>query len=319
MISVIIPYYNSDSTLKKAIISSLELVGFDGEIVLVDDCSNDTSFTYINELLKIHPNIIYYRNNINLGVSISRNKGLELATKQFVTFLDSDDIFNINYSDIHNKLLLFQSNQIEVVIFKHKCLNIDNLIDYGYSDEILNHKEINNLITKFLRNPIGNSIITYAWGKIYKKEFLNKNNINFNQKLTIYEDFDFCAKCLTFANRIYISNYNLVSYSGPGSLSSKFANNPLDFLKGLEIFNDYINDVRLIKITKGIFLAKTLFLLKNLNFKEKIKVLKIMKDSCDWDVNSIGIRNFFLRFIIRYRLIRYPKLCALILSQIFRK
>lgn len=90
-ISVIIPVYNVSKFIGRTIASVLQQEYYDIEIVLVDDCSTDNSAEIIKQYQKTHPCIRYFRQQRNQGAAVARNKALELATGQYVAFLDGDD------------------------------------------------------------------------------------------------------------------------------------------------------------------------------------------------------------------------------------
>lgn len=85
-ISVIIPTYNREEFLKRAIDSVLNQTFKDFEVILVDDGSTDGTYNLIQQYEKIT-----YLKQENLGVSAARNLGLEKASGEFIAFLDSDD------------------------------------------------------------------------------------------------------------------------------------------------------------------------------------------------------------------------------------
>lgn len=92
-ISVITPVYNSEKYLPQYFESIFNQTYDNIEIVLVNDCSKDNCDKIIKEQMKLHKNIIYYCQDKNKGAGAARNKALELATGQYVAFLDSDDIW----------------------------------------------------------------------------------------------------------------------------------------------------------------------------------------------------------------------------------
>lgn len=88
-ISVIIPVYNGKKYIAQAISSALvqaEVL----EIIIINDCSTDETEKVIQRYIE-NPIIRYYRNDQNLGVAKSRNRGVELARGKYVAFLDADD------------------------------------------------------------------------------------------------------------------------------------------------------------------------------------------------------------------------------------
>ena len=92
-VSVITPIYNAEKYLRSTLESVFYQTYKNIEIVLVDDCSTDNSKSIIEELMDIHSEIIYYCQPKNMGAGAARNKALELATGQYVAFLDSDDLW----------------------------------------------------------------------------------------------------------------------------------------------------------------------------------------------------------------------------------
>lgn len=93
MISIVIPTYKRLAALKRCVESILPQV-FDGlEIVIIDDFSQDETSAYMEGLKTKYPFVKCIFNSKNQGVNFSRNRGIELASKKFVLFLDSDDEF----------------------------------------------------------------------------------------------------------------------------------------------------------------------------------------------------------------------------------
>lgn len=91
LVSIIMPCYNSEQTVGKAIESVLSQDYINFELVIVDDGSSDCSIAIIDRYLIVDDRIKLLRSNINCGVSSARNKGLDVASGKFICFLDSDD------------------------------------------------------------------------------------------------------------------------------------------------------------------------------------------------------------------------------------
>jgi glycosyltransferase involved in cell wall biosynthesis len=110
VISVIIPYYNASGTINKAVSS---IVGQNNdnnnfyEIIIIDDGSIDVlDFSKINfPSIGQDYNIIIIRNQINLGVGLTRTRGINCATGDYIAFLDSDDSWNLNKTNLQLKFL----------------------------------------------------------------------------------------------------------------------------------------------------------------------------------------------------------------------
>jgi len=88
-VTTIIPTYNCDRYLCQAVDSVLSQTGIDGEIIVVDDGSTDST----DKVVQSYRNKIRYVYQENQGVSMARNHGIQLARGEFVAFLDADDYF----------------------------------------------------------------------------------------------------------------------------------------------------------------------------------------------------------------------------------
>jgi glycosyltransferase involved in cell wall biosynthesis len=88
-VSVIIPAYNGDRYIGQAIESILQQTYGDYEIIVVDDGSSDRT----QEILTNYSDRLHYFQQQNQGVAAARNKGLEVARGEYISFLDQDDYF----------------------------------------------------------------------------------------------------------------------------------------------------------------------------------------------------------------------------------
>lgn len=93
LVSVITPVYNAERFLDRTLQSVFNQTYKNIEILLIDDCSRDKSAEIIKRYEQDHPEIVYYLQEKNMGAGAARNKALELASGQYVAFLDSDDMW----------------------------------------------------------------------------------------------------------------------------------------------------------------------------------------------------------------------------------
>ena len=93
-ISVIVPVYNTEEFLKDCLDSVVEQTEKDIEIIVIDDGSTDNSPKIEEKYQKKYSNVKVYKNERNLGQSKTRNRGIEIAEGDYITFLDSDDYVN---------------------------------------------------------------------------------------------------------------------------------------------------------------------------------------------------------------------------------
>lgn len=118
-ISVVMPAYNAEKYIKEAIDSVLNQTFRDFELIVINDCSQDTTENII--LSYDDPRIIYLRNKQNLGVAATLNRGISVACGEYIARMDADDIAvperfqkQAQYLDSHPKTIVCGSS---VLIF----------------------------------------------------------------------------------------------------------------------------------------------------------------------------------------------------------
>jgi len=108
LVSVIIPVYNAERYLESTLDSVFNQTYKDIEIILVDDCSADNSAEIIKSYRDRYPNVIYRRQEYNMGAAVARNTGIEIAKGRYIAFLDSDDLW---LPDKTEKQLMFMKER----------------------------------------------------------------------------------------------------------------------------------------------------------------------------------------------------------------
>lgn len=157
VISIVIPCYNPDSDLLDHCLDSILMQEYQNfEIIIIDDGSNEKSSSYISELNKKDSRIRVHRQD-NMGVSIARNKGTELASGEYITYIDADDL--INPSFFKEAIDIITRNNIDVAIGAVKVCHSDYKINYNenfnsYNYRIMNGKEINEFRSRLISNLI---------------------------------------------------------------------------------------------------------------------------------------------------------------------
>ena len=140
-VSVITPVYNVEKYIDKTLKSVFSQTYEEIEIVLVDDCSKDNSAKIISSFQENHPEIVYYLQPKNMGAGAARNKALELASGQYVAFLDSDDLWIPEKTEkqinlMEKKNCPFSYSAIEMMDEEGKKIkgkrNIKTTCDYKY-------------------------------------------------------------------------------------------------------------------------------------------------------------------------------------------
>ncbi|HFU4376843.1 TPA: glycosyltransferase family 2 protein [Streptococcus suis] len=113
-VSIIIPVYNTEQYIGECIESILKQTLTDIELILIDDCSTDHSLTVLKSYADKDQRIRLVESAVNTGVGEARNKGIELATGEYIAFVDSDDFVK---EDMFEKLYAQAiKNQADLVL-----------------------------------------------------------------------------------------------------------------------------------------------------------------------------------------------------------
>lgn len=157
MISIIIPAYNAAEFILEAVSSIMRQDCTDYEIIIVDDGSTDSTRDVLNKL--IDSKEIKYIHQVNSGPGAARNRGLEVATKDYVCFLDADDAL-LPYSI--SKRVDFMDRHPEVsMVFTdlYRCRTKDD------TSEI--HLRADNFLEKFAEAVISSTPPEYVFDARY--------------------------------------------------------------------------------------------------------------------------------------------------------
>lgn len=106
LVSVIIPVYNAERTIKDTLDSVINQTYKNLEIICINDCSKDNSLEILNEYVKKDERIKVLSNEKNSGVAKTRNNGLKIATGEYIAFVDSDDIWNLTKTEKQIEFML---------------------------------------------------------------------------------------------------------------------------------------------------------------------------------------------------------------------
>lgn len=186
MVSIIIPCYNAEKTIKRCLESVISQTYKNIEIVIINDGSIDKTDSIIKKY--INDNRIKYYNRSNHGIGKTRNFGMKEATGEYITFLDSDDY--LPNDAIDNLYKLAQKNKLDLVVSDYYVDNKNIKSEKIKSFPITNVKNNPNLIFDINLAP---------WNKLYKKELIE--NIKFEENLK-YEDAPFVIESIIKAKRI---------------------------------------------------------------------------------------------------------------------
>jgi len=210
-VSVIIPCYNSEKFLKKAVDSvrkqSLEEI----EIILIDDGSTDKTSTLLQSYKMEDNRIEIISHSKNQGLGAARNNGISNANGEYLFFLDSDDYIHPNFLEsLYDKAQTENTDILQAQILIHH-----NDTKEIYPKDLIPFKQPVNGIEYYNE---GIFIEPKACGKLWKTAFIKDNNLQFSN--TYYEDIFMVFQAFVLAKRInnillpgyhYIINKNSIT------------------------------------------------------------------------------------------------------------
>ena len=308
-ISVIVPVYNCEDYLNECLDSILNQTYKNLELILIDDGSKDSSSDICDQYKERDSRVVVVHKE-NEGVSIARNTGLNLATGEFITFVDSDDYLD---SDAYEKMISIMEEYACDI-----CL-CDCIKEFADKSQIYSHDiregfyNFNQLKNEYYPHLLVMEDVEYpatisSCALFIKKELIT--NIRYIEKVRFSEDWLFgCQLMLNARSFYYMKNQTFYHYRmneksvthnyNPGKWSDYkklYSNMEIVFKNYHDFnFNDQLNLVFLFLIFNAI---GDVYGVSSLTSREKVHVIKeILKDDKTKNVlknikiNSLNISN----------------------------
>lgn len=292
-ISVIVPAYNVESYLKQCLDSIVGQAFSNLEIILVNDGSTDGSGRICDEFA-VKDSRIKVIHQENAGASSARNSGIEVATGDYLTFVDSDDWLD---TEMYRKMTEAAKSSRSADVIMCDFLNVkpDKIekisadLRKGYYEKQDIIKEIYPkliMIENFGRVPIASACIC-----LFKNSLFKENSIRFDKKLKYSEDNLFMTEIILKADSFlylkdeYFYHYRQYDTSRSKKYNDKWWSNFLYLSQNLEklVFGnpdfDFSRQIKLQLIHSALFLSNAIFENKQMTRSEKkIKLETIFND-----------------------------------------
>lgn len=222
LVSVIVPVYNASRYLDDCINNILNQSMKDIEIIFVNDGSTDNSLDILNEYAQKDTRIIVCSQE-NMSAGAARNKGLDMATGKYLSFLDVDDIYEPDMlskaycraEEVSADVIVYRSDRFDERTMDYTemlwTIRNDNFIDL----DVFSHADIEDFY---------NCFASWAWDKLFRADFIKENGLYFqNQKCINDLCFVYCA--LAKAKRIGIVEELLIHkrHNNMGSITTHYS------------------------------------------------------------------------------------------------
>ena len=228
-ISIIVPVYNVEKYLSACVDSILEQTFSNFELILIDDGAKDNSGKICDDYERKDKRIKVIHKE-NAGVSEARNAGLEIATGEYIAFIDSDDCVDADY--------------LEYALSETKKRNVDMFISGIVMEYFTAEKEaiqytitqpqqltVKGLFEK-LQLDYPQICICGPWCKLYRNSIVQQNQIRFDKNLSNGEDTCFNLDYFKKIKTVFFSDQIFYHYRrlNPNSLFSVFREDSYDIL-----------------------------------------------------------------------------------------
>lgn len=198
-ISVIIPCYNTAKYLKRCLESLIKQTLKEIEIICINDGSTDNSIEILKEYA-ILDNRIKILTQDNQGQSVARNKGLDIATGEYIGFVDSDDWIDLNYyEELYNTAQKYHS---DVVMCNFVCIKNDKI----KTNSVARNKVYTSFKDKMNILPNGT-----CCDKIFRTEIIKAKKIYFPINI-FYEDNLFLIEAIYYSKNLTTTNKTKYHY-----------------------------------------------------------------------------------------------------------
>ena len=214
-VSVIVPVFNVEKYIERTVSSIIHQDYKNIEIILINDGSTDNSLSILNRLSEEDSRIKVY-NKQNGGVSSTRNYGINVSRGDYIVFVDGDDWIDSQHISVLVDACLKYNAQM--------AIGTKHFFDEGVPSEN-NDKSSKDCLcssNKIIRDIYYNKIYMAVWNKIYKKSFLVKNNILFDESIWYAEGMHFNVQCLSSLEKVPVCSFKTYHYvTNPDSAMRK--------------------------------------------------------------------------------------------------
>lgn len=210
-LSYIVPVYKVEKYLEECIESILSQSMDDYEIILVDDGSPDACPEICDRYAEKYPEKIRVVHKENSGPANTRNVGLSMAKGDYIFFIDSDDFLKEDrVKELYEKAVEYDADVLQTSYYAlDESSGKENFVKASFeTNKLLTHADME----KELCYASSERRIVFAWRNLFKREFLLKNNIVFEEKLRMVEEVPFNLEALVKAERFVAVDIPVLCY-----------------------------------------------------------------------------------------------------------
>lgn len=207
LISVIVPVYNGIATLEKCI-KSIENQNYKNiQIIIIDDGSTDGSVSLEKQLETQYANVTV-TTLAHGGVSAARNKGIDLAEGEYISFIDCDDEIHPEMYEVMENEISNNGAELAVVGIERVDNGERAFVPYSVTEKFYTANPARLLLKPLWFNSASN--------KLYKADIIKEKNVRFDDNVKIGEDFLFNAEYAKYAGKTAVISRPMYTYNMNG-------------------------------------------------------------------------------------------------------
>lgn len=194
MISVIIPLYNAERYLEGCLNCIVQQTYNDLEILLINDGSTDRTGEICERYCNADRRFKYIWQQ-NRGSAAARNRGLSVASGEYIAFIDGDDWIHNRYFEYLHRAINEGDYAMSMVLYQETAdiTNVDNTIDIPYFTSVYPKKVMLDELYRSMRvGEIGGKPLGVVWGKLYRRQLLD--GVFFEAQLSYADDIEYSVR-----------------------------------------------------------------------------------------------------------------------------
>ena len=239
-LSIIVPIYNVEDYLEECLESLYNIKNIELEIILVNDGSKDNSFKIMEKFKDMYPEKTVLINKENGGLSSARNAGMKAAVGEYVSFIDSDDFIDVD--EFERFFKEGQKDKLDVIVGNMRYYTPEKTGDPLFRSDMIKNSGILKGVDFFwelFQKP--KCFREEVVDDIYRREFLLKNDIWFNENI-VHEDSEFTPLVYLKAEKVrYIDRAFYFYRQRTGSIMNKVSEKSIVSLESIceRFFDEY--------------------------------------------------------------------------------
>lgn len=203
-VSIVVPVYNAASSLCRCLDSLANQTHADLEILLINDGSTDNSEKICRDYMNADPRF-HLHTQVNAGPAAARNRGIDMATGEYITFVDSDDY--VTEDMVATMLAAAEASDAQITVCSYWIEKGDVRVEakYAYPPGVYEGEQCRGVSVDTIDITHKKGIPPYSWVRMVRREFLQGLTLRFDERIIRSEDYlywvqvHFCADCLCLA------------------------------------------------------------------------------------------------------------------------